>query len=101
MEIKANTKPVPKPVYFDDNLPQGETISFNTGRHYSAEGQIIVATMYGVLIPFEEWLSGSKEQGDYYVLFHDITRDIKGMVKTDLTEPAIMNDYDNNDYKSC
>jgi len=76
-----------------------KTITFNTGRGYSAEGQIIVAEEHGELLPIDEWLDGAEQQ-EQYIIFEDKTRGIKGRIDfCELTEKSIMKNYDEKNYQ--
>ena len=89
-----------------DNKQQGETMkTFNTGREYAAEGQIInyqvIDTSYGQ----DEWCA---DYLDYTVLFNDVTRGIDGYVEftahkddnaTTSIQSRIMDKYDTGKYE--
>ena len=70
-----------------------QSLSFNTGRGYSSEGQIINCEVVGKTtcpILDEDMLE---------VRFDDVTRGITGVVTIySLTQSEVMNAYDNNQY---
>ncbi|UOX39957.1 hypothetical protein [Vibrio phage V-YDF132] len=75
-------------------LNVGSKIQFNTFRAYSTEGQPIDAEVLEV-IEQPHWFP------KYRVKFIDYARNIKGeVVVSDLTEDAIMQEYDNGNYKN-
>lgn len=66
-----------------------KSITFNTGRKYTAEGQLVKATLYD----------------DGLVTFHDISRMITGEFELDLDifsfdQAEVMARYDNHHYKT-
>ena len=68
-------------------------LQFNTGRGYSAEGQIITASVVSVA-PCE--IFGTPL---LTVDFHDVTRGVKGRVVVDsFTEAAVLAAYDKGGY---
>lgn len=74
-------------------------ITFNTGRHYSPEGQIVKATEFGT--PYEEidFFDPETKADEQYIVFEDVTRQIKGkIIFCKLTEMEIMYRYDKGDY---
>ncbi|QWS69930.1 hypothetical protein [Vibrio phage vB_VpS_PG28] len=78
------------------NYTVNQTLNFNTGRHYSPEGQVIEC----VIIEFLPDEDGFDLFDEYRVQFHDKSRDIKGVVTvSELTQTAIMQEYDANNYE--
>ncbi len=82
-----------------ENEMSNNSITFNTGREYSAEGQIIVATEFGCYDDID-WFGDSDI--NQYIIFNDITRGIAGKIELcELTETAIMEAYDKGQYEDC
>jgi hypothetical protein len=74
-------------------------IRFNTGRQYSKEGQIIEAEEFGTPLDLIDWLNDDLKQDSQYIIFHDITRQIKGKIHfCKLSEMEIMKAYDEGEY---
>lgn len=71
-----------------------KAIKFNTGRQYTAEGQIVVAWVHSE--ETDEWGTS------YCVRFFDISRGITGEISFchALTENAVMAGYDSSNYKT-
>lgn len=72
-------------------------ITFNTGRYYSKEGQIIEAEEHGVKYDDIDFFDPELDfnQPNQWIIFHDKTRGIKGkIVFCRLTELDIMSNYD-------
>lgn len=71
-----------------------DLITFNTGRHYSPEGQIIEAE------GFHQNIEDILEDLTPYVIFNDKTRKIKGKIMgCTLVEDEIMLHYDSGNYE--
>lgn len=76
----------------------GTYISFNTGRMYSPEGQLIEAVEVNGPFEMSAFFDDEPEQ---YILFIDHSRQIAGKVKfTPCTESGVMQAYDNGWYNN-
>ena len=80
---------------------------FNTGRGYSADGQVINYEIISCDLGAEDWCA---DYLDYVVLFNDTTRGIDGYVEfcahkddnsASSIQNRIMDKYDANDYVSA
>ncbi len=72
-------------------------IKFNTGRKYSAEGQVITAEEFGC--NYDEINPLALHIPEQWIEFTDHTRNIKGKILfCKLEEDKIMSRYDSGDY---
>lgn len=80
---------------------ENRTMTFNTGREYSPEGQIIRVEEFNG--PYEEIdffnLSEENSSGDQYIIFEDTTRNIKGKIEwCAFDQDKIVARYDSREY---